>query len=148
MSDVIIAIVPAEGHEGLTADGPMGERPALLLRDLGEWLTVDRAAHAPHLYNDCDVALVLHAPGDPKLGMVRAMEAAGAVGNAAFIGARFGYWGGLVPAVYLDRSHNAGSVELNLEPPRPLRLAPYLFPFAVAHLLLQRGIAREVLVLP
>ena len=39
MSDVIIAIVPAPGHEGLVADGPMGERPALLVQTGdGHWI--------------------------------------------------------------------------------------------------------------
>ncbi len=119
----------------------MWERPALLLRDLGEWRTVDRAAHAPHLYDDEDVALVLHAPGDPKLGMVRAMEAlridevSTRPPNTGFTDVR---WAGC-------RGWDEVSVAIA---PDDMPFGDLARAWTAAHLLLQRGIAREVLVLP
>lgn len=158
MSDVIIAIVPAAGHEALVATVPSvlphmafmePERPALLTRCAvcSRWDCVEYA-HWMDDRTDLPRALVLHAPGGPRLGMVRAMEAAGAVGDDAFVGARFGRWGGLVPAVYLDRVGLLRPVELNVEPPESMQAAPYLFPWALAHLLVQVGKGSEVLTFP
>lgn len=170
MNDVIIAIVPAPGHEGLTADGPLvagcrPERPMTIRRcSCGVWgcpsldgVVVAGVHHAtPQTY---DVALVLHAPGGPRLGMVRAMEAVG-MGKGAYgwsIELRAhpgGKWSG---AATTERGDGIGwdlSWHEDVPVPEPQRgvsacvSAPHAVAYALAHLLLQFGKGSEVLVLP
>lgn len=161
MSDVIIAIVPAPGHEGLVAEGPrvLGckpERPMLLRRcSCGSWLCpswdgiVVGGLHHPALEGH-DVALVLYAPGGPRLGMVRAMEALDVEDYgwswhadqrrvrqpADPVGATLSRPGSESLSVVVD--------------PWPLsdRHTPAAYALVLAHLLHQRGLASEVLVLP
>lgn len=82
-ADIIIAIVPAKGHEGLTAEGPEGEMPATVQHGTClacyavrwvRWLR-DPGCACGNALTEIDAsraALVLHAPGGPRLGMVRA----------------------------------------------------------------------------
>lgn len=156
MPDVIIALVPAVGHESLVADGPRvpgcePERPMLLRRcSCGSWLcpALDGAlvggVHHPEPAAR-DLALVLYAPGDPKLGMVRAEATVkGFVMAIAEPGPRL-FCLFLRRDVPVDHPENATSFILNDPPELP---ESALDAFALAHLLLQRGKGSEVLVLP
>lgn len=139
---VIIAIIPATGHEGLVAEGPMGERPALLYRcGCGQWGAHPRVGAVCH-ERKRTVALVLHAPGDPKLGMVRLMEALfGDDADEVAVGSGSGkgrvFWRDGQPY----KKHKSWPVPL-LDAGVAARVV-----HAAAHLAVQRGIATEVLVL-
>lgn len=154
MSDVIIAIVPAPGHEGLVAEGPLEERPAVLRRTVGSVWVPENGSNAVGLR-----ALVLYAPGGPRLGMVRAMEAAGVGPNVrayrCYDGPARGQWWER-PEYYSDRRRETRADWSIPEHPfmgdpgpvtgdYPHAGAPA---YALAHLLHQRGLASEVLVLP
>lgn len=150
---MIIAIVPAPGHEALVAEGPMGERPALLRGVIdGGWYPPGQLNE--HRIPDGRRALVLHAPGDPKLGMLRAMGAApGWVCSDAQVHCFRSFDG---PCRAKSR-HATGSSEWPLPGSTPDVLGepniigtfdhPAARAFALAHLLVQRGIAAEVTVL-
>lgn len=175
MSDVIIAIVPAPGHEGLVAEGPSvpgctPERPmtidverpgaahpcvaGCLMNIFGE-PSMDLSSLRPG--DECPAcygrglvsvtALVLYAPRGPRLGMVRAMEAAALdfVPELTRFGAPVDGTGGRV--VYL-RLASEEAIQVRAWPPDSCRDVGPLFAFGVAHLLHQRGLASEVLVLP
>ena len=189
MSDVIIALIPSPEHAYLTAEGPFGERPALLARlTVGSWVgpwkpfpgaspdsappgdtaralalglgtapVEARAAFNAGAGVTLDVALVLYAPGEPRLGMVRAMEAADLSGLGAAYGDSLAIrrdgenaWKGL-------RDNERGDLtQWDVpEPPALLGIATdrtdWSQPaaaYALAHRAVQRGVGAEVLVLP
>lgn len=158
MGDVIIAIVPAPGHEGLVTEGPMGERPALLYGVIGGgWFPPCRLNE--HRIPDGRRALVLYAPGGPRLGMVRAMEAAGVGPNVrayrCYDGPARGQWWER-PEYYSDRRRETRADWSIPEHPFMGDSDPVIGDYshagapayAVAHLLHQIGKGSEVLVLP
>lgn len=162
---MIIALIPSPGHEYLTAEGPFGERPALLVQvDSGRWEPMRRGL----LSHSGTRALVLYAPGEPKLGMVRLREALEMSGEA------YGWSVGLeVPAenerdtddILIDHLIGRATTERGDDqswsvPHHPLILTPppgrwrtgvetpEASAYADAHLAHQRGLVAEVLVLP
>lgn len=146
MGDVIIAVVPAPGHEHLIAEGPMGERPALLvLVDSGLWSPMRRGL----LSHDGRRALVLHAPGDPRLGMVRLRAALGLNDRRVHTEKDPHRWVGFVLSdriygdeVYFPREVVWGLPDDVADIPGSARDA-----YALAHLAKARGLVAEVLVL-
>ena len=159
--DVIIAIVPAPGHEGLVAPVPSvlphmafmePERPALLTRCAicSRWDCVEYA-HWIDDRVDLQRALVLYAPGGPKLGMVRAMEAVGFRLDGAY---NWGvdiedvqHYGKPVMTEAIARTAYGDRFTWPVPDPDDLPSVAYTA-FAIAHLALQRGLGVEVLVLP
>lgn len=161
MSDVIIAVVPAKGREGLTAEGPpispgaSPERPALVYRcGCGQW---GHFGCASLLSEKRQVALVLHAPGDPRLGMVRLMEALGVIecfckpSTNPDDGDDWPLFSRRTAAESMARHANVARPpplivsEVSIMPPQRSALADA---YAIAHLAVQRGLVSEVLVLP
>lgn len=100
-NEPIVAVVPAEGHEYLTAPGPYREHPATLLwvvhtlaggrtgtcPDEPRWATDYTCPRCGGSFMSAlpggrgakpwRTALILSAPGDPQLGRVRALKALG-----------------------------------------------------------------------
>lgn len=95
-------------------------------------------------------ALVLHAPGGPKLGMLRAMEAAGMVADVTAgiaypdtldgLTAGGGGW-------WASYSNERGGQFRWAVPEPPANLGLAADAWSLAHLLLSRGIASEVVTL-
>lgn len=150
---MIIAVVPAKGHEYLVASAPSvlpdmafmePERPAVLTRceHCGRWDCVEYG-HWISDRSDLPRALVLYAPGGPRLGMLRALAAIKAGIN-----------------VWRDRSLRPPKDDVRavaathpdttkvVVPTPPGLPDGALRAFGLAHLLVQRGIASEVIVLP
>lgn len=177
---MIIAIVPAPGHEALVAEGPsvdgcVPERPMTIdvLRPGSRHPCVDGCLmnlfrvppldlsglkpgdECPACYDRGLVsvpALVLHAPGDPKLGVLRAMEAAEvADGNSVDL-CDYGSFSGPARLGGVESDADGCDVRVwGVGAEVPEWVAPWSSPgraFALAHLLVQRGIAAEVIVLP
>lgn len=156
---MIIAIVPAPSHSSLVAEGPMGERPACLVRwahrqDYEPQTLADgtvrtfvpddwRVPDEDELSTNYERALVLFAPGDPKLGMLRAMEAA--FGNDAEA-STVRYESSVSEGWLSDRNGDTLADWPVVGPPpgMPVLALPA---FALAYLLVQRGPGAEVLVI-
>lgn len=146
--NVIIAVVPAPGHEDLIAE-VMGERPARMVQNEdGHWLIdtfPDTGSSAV-----CR-ALVLHAPGGPLLGMVRLRATLGLPNghDIDLVGSKPESGPAIFRAVHSDPDGRDVAVyDLPSEPPEgvaPWGLAGRAY--ALAHLAHQRGIVAEVLVL-
>jgi hypothetical protein len=143
---MIIAIVPSPDHAHLTAEGPLGERPALLYRfrllEGAPWgFTSGDAPPAA----DYDVALVLHAPGDPRLGMLRAMEVA--FPGTDLDGARVSAWADGSSALIDGMGGTLTDWDAPAMPVGVSEQTPAGQSFALAHLLLSLGKAVEVVTL-
>jgi hypothetical protein len=153
---VIIAIVPHPDHAHLTAEGPRvtgckPERPMTLRRcSCGAWtcpafdgVLVAGVHHpAPQAY---DVALVLHAPGDPRLGMLRAMEVA--FPGTDLDGARVSAWADGSSALIDGMGGTLTDWDAPAMPVGVSEQTPAGQSFALAHLLLSLGKAVEVVTL-
>lgn len=164
MMGIIIAIIPAPGHEGLVADGPSApgctpERPMLMTEAAcgrcgkATWTRAccppSPGGYALRFGPRSRRALVIRAPGDPRLGMVRLKDALGLTGRPVHTQKDPHRWVGFVLS---DRSYGDDVFfprELAWTIPDDVASVPgeARAAYALTHLATKRGVVAEVLVL-
>ena len=143
MGDVIIAVAPAPGHEHLIAYGKHhpwcdSERPMLLTCCVcGAWDCAQQRGNDHYRGIFQPKALVLHAPGDPRPGMVRLRAALGVTD-----------WGMVWSAEKHGVRMRSNLGDHDFPPPRPTTSIKPLACWCLGSLAKARGIVAEVLVLP